>query len=192
LKKGSQLTLKNVGVNPFRTGIITILKKMGANIIFKNERYYGNEPVADIVVTYAPLKGIEIPEEYIASAIDEFPIIFIAASYAKGKTILRNAKELRFKESDRLAVMAANLKTLGVTVAEFETGIEIEGGKPFLGDKRVDAQNDHRIAMALSMAGHLASGPISIDNADFIKTSFPDFIDICGSLGMQITEQPPL
>lgn len=192
LKKGSQLTLKNVGVNPFRRGILTILKKMGANIIFKNEKQYGNEPVADIIVKYAPLKGITIPEECVTSAIDEFPIIFIAAACASGKTRLSNARELRFKESDRLAVMAANLKKLGVTVTEFETGIEIEGGNPFSCTERLDAHNDHRIAMALSIAGHLASTPISIDNADFIKTSFPDFIDICGSLGMQITEQPSL
>ena len=186
---GSHLIIRDVGINPCRTGILSILKLMGAKIEIIDQRFFGNEPVADIHISYAQLKGIVIPEEYITAAIDEFPIIFIAAACAHGKTILKNAKELRVKESDRIAVMVENLKKLGVEITEYEDGVTIEGPSLFLGEAALDAKEDHRIAMALSIAAHIALEGISIDNCDFVKTSFPNFVTIANSIGMCIKEK---
>lgn len=186
ITKESELRIFNVGVNPCRTGVLTILKLMGANITLENQRFYNNEPVADIHVTYTPLNGIFIPDEFIASAIDEFPILFIAAAIAKGKTVLRNAKELRVKESDRISVMVENLRKLGVSVVEFEDGVEIEGGHKFSGGI-LDAKQDHRIAMALAVAGHVANSPIAIQNCDLVNTSFPKFTETMQDIGVQIS-----
>lgn len=194
ITKNAEINIRDVGVNPCRTGVISILKLMGADIEIVNQRFFGNEPVADLIVKYAPLQGIVIPESLITSAIDEFPVIFIAAACANGKTILRHASELRVKESDRIAAMAENLKKLGVSIVEYEDGLEIQGS--FFWERgagwdfqSLDAKGDHRIAMALAIAGQVAKKSISIDNCDFVKTSFPNFVEIALSVGMKIEDE---
>lgn len=180
----SDILLENIGINPTRTGVIHILKAMGADITFLNERKEGEEPVADIRIKSAELKGITIPQEHIASAIDEFPILFIAASKATGVTILRGASELRVKESDRLASMSAGLKILGISHELYEDGIAIEGGD-FQGGE-VNSFGDHRIAMAFLVAGHVAKSPVLVKNCHNIETSFPHFKELASSLGVNL------
>ncbi len=182
----ADITIRQVGVNPFRTGIISILKLMGANIAIFNETLFGLEPVADIRIQYAPLHGIEIPSDLISKSIDEFPAIFIAAVTAKGKTILRGASELRVKESDRIAAMVNGLRSLGIHVEEFEDGLCVEGSQVFRGGK-VDACGDHRIAMSFVIAANIAKESVVIDDGKNIATSFPNFLACCNLLGMSIT-----
>ena len=184
IAKNSILTLMDVGINPTRTGVIEILKAMGANIHLKNQRIYGHEPVADIHINSAILKGIEIPRNLIPLAIDEFPILFIAAACAKGKTVLRGAEELRVKETDRLAAMATGLQQLGIKIELFNDGISIEGGQ--LTGGQVDSYGDHRIAMAFAIAGLCAQSKITISNCHNIITSFPNFLTLAQQLGLQI------
>ena len=185
ITKDSDILIRDVGINPFRTGIISILKLMGADIEIINERSFGLEPVADIRVRYARLNGITIPEDLIASAIDEFPIIFIAAVTATGNTVLRNAKELRVKETDRISVMAANLKKLNIETEEYDDGILIYGDQTFSGGA-VNSFGDHRIAMSFIIAGNIASDPVTVEDCDCINTSFPDFFALTKQLGMQV------
>ncbi len=180
----SNITIKHVGVNPTRTGLLTILQKMGANIHLENQRMLGGEPVADIHVRSAKLTGINIPIEFIPQTIDEFPILFIAAACASGKTILRGAEELRFKESDRISAMLKGLKILGISVEEFSDGAVIVGGA-FTGGV-IDSADDHRIAMAFAIAGTIASGPIQILRCDNVATSFPEFSTIAKQLNINI------
>lgn len=177
---GSNLIIRQVGINPFRTGIIDILKLMGADITIFNETLFGLEPVADLQIRYAPLYGIIIPLDLVSKAIDEFPAIFIAASTATGKTILRGAKELRVKESDRISAMANGLRAVGVAVEEYEDGMMIDGPQVFCG-ATVDACGDHRVAMAFSVARHIATSSIAILNAHNIATSFPEFIKMANA-----------
>lgn len=184
IAKGSDLVLEHVGMNSTRVGIITILRLMGANIEASNERVIGGEPVADLRVCSAALHGIDIPEDQVPLAIDEFPAIFIAAACAEGTTRLTGAHELRVKESDRIAVMAAGLKVLGVHHKETEDGIEITGGS--LSGGEVDSHGDHRIAMAFAMAGLRADGPITISDCNNVNTSFPDFVSLASSVGLNI------
>ncbi len=154
---------------------------MGANIEFINQDSTSGEPVADIVVSSAELKGVEIPKQFVVSAIDEFPIIFIAAAFAEGTTILRHAKELRVKETDRIKVMAEGLEALSVSVQVMDDGLIITGGD--LSGGIVDSGGDHRIAMAFAIAGLKAKQPITIKNCSNIATSFPDFPRLLQSLG---------
>jgi 3-phosphoshikimate 1-carboxyvinyltransferase len=154
----SDLTLTHVGINPTRIGVINILRLMGADITLENERETGGEPVADIRVRYAPLKGINIPEEQVPLAIDEFPALFIAAACAEGKTVLTGAEELRVKESDRIQAMADGLVALGVEAEATTDGIIIEGG--MIGSGEVNSLGDHRIAMSFAMAALQAGGTI--------------------------------
>ena len=187
---GSKLLLRHVGVNPTRTGIINLLNSMGANIQILNEINVGGEPVADLQVSYAALRGIKIPKDQIPLAIDEFPALFIAAACAEGKTILRGASELRVKESDRIEAMATGLETLGISVETDSDGICIEGGN-FQGGV-IDSYGDHRIAMAFVIAGLRASTPIKISNCANVGTSFPDFIYLANKVGIpvnQVTEE---
>ncbi|OGT53452.1 MAG: 3-phosphoshikimate 1-carboxyvinyltransferase [Gammaproteobacteria bacterium RIFCSPHIGHO2_12_FULL_42_13] len=170
------ITIRDVGVNPYRTGIIDILKLMGANITLHNQRFFNHEPVADIHVQYTPLHGITIPEKTVVAAIDEFPIVFIAAALARGKTILRHASELRVKESDRIHAMVINLKKLGVTVEEYEDGVMIEGCEAFT-DASLDAYDDHRVAMALHVAATRAKGKVFVGSDANINTSYPEFLE---------------
>ena len=180
----SDITLTHVGINPTRIGVINILKAMGADLAVQNEREVGGEPVADIRVRYAPLKGIDIPEDQVPLAIDEFPALFIAAACAEGKTILRGAEELRVKESDRIQVMADGLKTLGISAAPTPDGIVIVGGE--LGGGTVYSHHDHRIAMSFSVASLRANAPITIEGCDNVATSFPNFVELAQRAGMRI------
>lgn len=180
----SEFTLSHVGINPTRTGIIDILELMGADITLINEREVGGEPVADIVVKSAELKGVEIPPQLVPLAIDEFPVIFIAASCASGVTVVTGAEELRVKESDRIKVMADGLTALGVDARPTSDGIIIQGGK--IAGGAVDSCGDHRIAMAFAVAALSASGPITISNCENVDTSFPGFVEMANHAGFNI------
>ncbi|ODS24660.1 3-phosphoshikimate 1-carboxyvinyltransferase [Candidatus Endobugula sertula] len=184
---GSDITLKHVGVNPTRSGIISILRLMGADITLLNRRDVGGEPVADIHVRYTPLKGINIPETLVPLAIDEFPVLFIAAACATGKTILTGAEELRVKESDRIQVMADGLQTLGINAQSTPDGMIIEGGEITGG--QVETHDDHRIAMSFTMAALKSTGPITVNNCSHVATSFPSFVALTQQLGISIEEQ---
>lgn len=182
---GSELVLRQTGINPTRTGVIDILKLMGADIEVLTESIVCGEPVADIKVKHATLKGINIPESLVPLAIDEFPAIFIAAACAQGTTVLTGAEELRVKESDRIQVMADGLEILGVNVQVTADGIIIEGGQMTGG--KVDSHGDHRIAMSFAMAGLRANAEIEIDDCLNVNTSFPGFVDLAASCGLNIS-----
>lgn len=181
---GSHLILRNVGMNPTRTGMMAILREMGADLRLHNEREVSGEPVADLEIKGGTLQGIEVPRQWIVSAIDEFPIIFVAAALAKGTTTISGIRELRFKETDRIRVMVNALKALGIMIDEWEEGVSIEGG--VLSGGIVDAKGDHRIAMALAIAGSRALGRISVLEVDKIATSFPGFIALANQMGLRI------
>ena len=178
------LLIKNVGVNPTRTGLLTILREMGADIEFESERKLGAEPVADIYVRQSTLRGIDVPPELVPLAIDEFPILFIAAAGAQGTTTVRGAEELRKKETDRLAVMARGLTQLGARVVEEPSGLAVTGGR--LRGAEVDSRGDHRVAMAFAIASLLSKTPIEILNTAEVATSFPDFLDVAAAVGLNV------
>lgn len=190
---GADLTLEHVGINPTRIGVINILTLMGANLELINEREIGGEPVADIRVRYAPLKGIDIPVAQVPLAIDEFPALFIAAANASGTTRLRGAAELRVKESDRLQAMADGLSSLGVSHTLLDEGIDIVGNGDeniaSYGGGRIDSLGDHRIAMAFAVAALRAADEIVIDNCANVATSFPDFIVLATRIGMSLNAE---
>jgi 3-phosphoshikimate 1-carboxyvinyltransferase len=181
---GSELLLEHVGINPTRTGVLDILRLMGADIELLNPREAGGEPVADLRVRHAPLKGIEIPHELVPLAIDEFPILFIAAAAASGETVLTGAEELRVKESDRIAVMARGLTALGVEARETPDGIAIRGGT--LRGGAVESHGDHRIAMSFSVAALVASGAITVRDCKNVDTSFPGFAGLARRAGLDL------
>ncbi|MEQ6331745.1 bifunctional prephenate dehydrogenase/3-phosphoshikimate 1-carboxyvinyltransferase [Pseudomonas chengduensis] len=181
---GSELVLEHVGINPTRTGVIDILKLMGGDITLENQREVGGEPVADIRVRAAKLKGIDIPEDLVPLAIDEFPVLFVAAACAEGRTVLRGAEELRVKESDRIQVMADGLIALGVKAEPTPDGIIIEGGA--IGGGEVWAHGDHRIAMSFSVASLRASAPIRIHDCANVATSFPNFLALAAEVGINV------
>lgn len=182
----SEVTLNHVGINPTRTGVIDILELMGADITLINEREVGGEPVADIVVRSATLKGIEIPSHLVPLAIDEFPALFVAAACASGVTVLRDAEELRVKESDRIQVMADGLNALGIHAKPTPDGMVIQGGHIGSGD--VDSHGDHRIAMAFAVASLKSSGNIRIRDCENVNTSFPGFVELANHAGFAIEE----
>lgn len=179
----SELLIENVGVNPTRTGILDALDLMGADIAQENPRVVAGEPVADLRVRYRPLEACQIGGDIIPRLIDEIPILAVAAAFAKGTTVIRDAAELRVKESDRLAVMAAQLSRLGVRVTELPDGLEIAGGAHLTGTE-VDSQDDHRVAMSLAIAGLMATGTTTINRAEAAAISYPNFTptlqQICG------------
>ena len=181
---GSDLLLKHVGMNPTRTGVLNILRLMGADIEIIDPREVGGEPVADLRVRHAPLKGIDMPEEFVPLAIDEFPALFIAAACAEGTTVLSGAEELRVKESDRIASMAKGLTDLGIVNHPTPDGIVIEGGS--MGSATVETFDDHRIAMSFAIASLRSNGPISILNCDHVATSFPDFAELANGVGLKL------
>lgn len=184
---GSDLLIEGVGMNPTRTGVLDVLWSMGADIQVENERDQGGEPVADLHVRHAELSGVEIDGDVVARAIDEFPALFIAAACAQGNTRLREAAELRVKESDRIAVMAAGLQQLGIAANPTEDGMEITGGEFQMNqDIVIDGHGDHRIAMAFAMAGLRSTGSFSITNCAAINTSFPGFATLVAQAGSQI------
>lgn len=192
IAKDSELTITQVGMNPTRTGIIDILKLMGGNVALTNESFVGGEPVADITVKSAQLKGIHIPEALVPLAIDEFPVLFIAASCASGQTILTGAKELRVKESDRIMVMAEGLVKLGIDCTVTEDGIIIEGKgtagahDAIFGGGEIYSHHDHRIAMSFAVASIRASDTITIQGTETVNTSFPQFAELSNKIGMNI------
>lgn len=187
LAEGSDITLEHVGVNPSRSGIIEILRLMGASLEIINERSAGGEPVADIRVRSARLHGVEVPRHLVSLAIDEFPVLFVAAACANGETVVSGAEELRVKESDRIQVMADGLAALGADARPTPDGMRIRGG-PCRGGT-VDSLGDHRVAMAFAMAALRASGPITIRDCANVATSFPGFVEIARSAGLKIQIQ---
>jgi 3-phosphoshikimate 1-carboxyvinyltransferase len=187
LLPGSELLLRDVGVNPRRTGLLHVLRAMGADIRATNAREFGGEPVADLVVRHASLRGIDVPVEHVPDMIDEFPILFVAAAAARGTTRIHGAAELRVKESDRIAVMAQGLRALGIGVAETPDGAAIEGGK--FTSVEVDCAGDHRCAMSFAVAGLLADRPIGVTDCANVATSFPGFVVFANSCGFALTER---
>lgn len=184
---GSDVVLEHVGINPTRIGVINILKLMGADISILNPRSVGGEPVAELAIKYAPLHGVTIPESQIPLAIDEFPALFIAAAVAQGETVLRGAEELRVKESDRLAAMAAGLERIGVDCEMFTDGIRISGDpEACFAAAEIDSLGDHRIAMAFAIASLRAAGELRILNCANVATSFPNFVELSSTLGLEI------
>jgi 3-phosphoshikimate 1-carboxyvinyltransferase len=178
--------IRGVGVNPTRTGLLEMLALMGADLRLLNHRSCGAEPVADIEVRPARLRGIVVPERLVPLAIDEFPAFFVAAACAEGETVVTGAEELRVKESDRIAVMAAGLSALGVTNEVLAGGLRIQGGP--VGAGKVHSRGDHRIAMAFAVASLRAAGPIEIQDTANVATSFPGFVQLARSVGLAIDE----
>lgn len=188
---GSDITLEHVGINPTRIGVINILRAMGGNIEVLNEREVGGEPVADIRVRYAPLKGIHIPEDQVPLAIDEFPALFIAAACAEGETILTGAEELRVKESDRIQSMVDGLNALGVAAKGTPDGAIIPGfgAEGSFGAGTVESHGDHRIAMSFSIASLRGSAPIEVLDCANVATSFPGFVELVNSVGLSVESE---
>ena len=184
IAENSEVLLKHVGLNPTRTGVLDILKLMGANIEISNQKSVGGEPVGDIRVKSSQLQGIDIPPELVPLAIDEFPVLFIAAACAKGQTVLTDAEELRVKECDRIQVMADGLQVLGVDAVATDDGMIIQGGQ--LGGGEVISHGDHRIAMAFAIAGLRAQSEITILDCTNVNTSFPPFVELAAGLGLSI------
>jgi 3-phosphoshikimate 1-carboxyvinyltransferase len=178
---GSELLIRNVGVNPTRTGVIDILRLMGGDIELLDQREISGEPVADILVKASVLKGISISGDLVPRAIDEFPAICVAAASAEGVTSIREARELRVKETDRISAMAVNLRKLGVTVEECDDGMDISGVEQMNGGS-VDSFGDHRIAMSMSVAALVSSTGVSISDIECVPTSFPNFFKLLKQL----------
>ena len=185
ISKGSNLIIENVGMNPTRTGVIEILKLMGADITLLNQRIAAGEPVADLKIQASQLKGIKIPEHLVASAIDEFPCLMIAAACAAGQTIVTGAKELRVKESDRIASMVNGLTAMGIQTRELEDGMIVEGGKIKGGS--VDSYDDHRISMSFAMAGLVSENEILVRDCRNVATSFPGFDELAVAAGLNLS-----
>jgi 3-phosphoshikimate 1-carboxyvinyltransferase len=185
----SEITIEGVGVNPLRAGLFETLDEMGANITFANRRVEGGEPVADLIIRAGALKAVTVPATRAPSMIDEYPILAVAAAFAKGRTVMHGLAELRVKESDRLSAIAKGLSDCGVTVAiEGDTLIvEGNGGKP-RGGASVASALDHRIAMSFLMLGMAAEKPVTIDDGATIATSFPDFVALVNRLGGSIAD----
>src|SRR5699024_6733394 len=181
---GSELRLPGVGLNPRRTGLLDALQLMGADIQVENRRQAAGETVGDLIVRHAPLRGVDVPEALVPDMIDEFPILFVAAAAASGTTTIHGAAELRVKESDRLAVMATALRTLGITVDETPDGASIVGGP--LGGGVVDSHGDHRIAMSMAAAGLACGGTVHIRDCANVATSFPGFVDKANACGFAL------
>jgi len=187
LVPGSDVTVNNVGLNPTRAGLFDVLRTMGGDIVYRNERIVGGEPVADIVVRHSALAGVEVPPALAPSMIDEFPILFVAAALARGRTVARGLEELRVKESDRITTMAEGLRAIGARVEELEDGLIIDGsdGAPLAGGATIAAKLDHRIAMSFAVAGMVSTAPVTIDDMAPVATSFPGFEALFASLGAE-------
>lgn len=184
---GSDLLLRDVGINPTRTGIVDAMRLLGADLTLENERTVGAEPVADLRVRSARLRGARIPDALVPLAIDELPVLFVAAACAEGETLVTGAAELRVKESDRLAAMADGLMQLGVELELLADGMRIQGRPHGLrGNATVDSVGDHRIAMALAVAGQRTDAPITIENTMNVATSFPNFLELANLTGWRV------
>ena len=187
IAENSDITIENVGINPNRDAVIHILREMGADITLLNEKVVSGEPTADIQVRTSELHGINIPESYVPAAIDEFPVIMVAAACAKGVTRLTSAGELRVKESDRITAMTKGLQTLGIEVEEQEVGMTVTGGA--IAGGQIDSFTDHRIAMAFAIAGLIARAPITVKDCANVETSFPGFVGIAKNVGLDLLVQ---
>lgn len=184
LVPGSELLLRSVGMNPRRTGLLTALRLMGADIVEENAQEQGGEKLADLRVRHAPLQGIDVPESLVPDMIDEFPILFIAAAVARGTTRISGAGELRVKESDRIASMARGLAALGVEISEQADGAIIQGGA--IGAGRIESAGDHRVAMSFAVAGLLAKGDVEVGDCANVATSFPGFFELANDCGFSM------
>lgn len=184
LVPGSELCLPAVGLNPRRTGLLHALRLMGADIAIRQERDSGGERVGDLWVRHAPLHGIALPEALVPDMIDELPVLFIAAAAAAGRTLVRGAAELRVKESDRIATMAAGLRALGCAIEETPDGAIIDGGE--IQGGHVQSHLDHRIAMSFAVAGLVARAPVRIDDCGHVATSFPGFLELANGCGFAL------
>ena len=190
LADNSEILIKNVGLNKTRSGLIKILLLMGANIVIKNKKILSNEAVGDIIIKSSNLNGIDVPENIIPNIIDEIPILSIAAAFASGKTTIKNAAELRVKESDRLNAISKGLSKLRISHEMFDDGISITGTKDEIEcDDSIDSFDDHRIAMSFLISGIRSKNGVTVQNCKNIETSFPKFKDIMNSLGMNINEK---
>jgi 3-phosphoshikimate 1-carboxyvinyltransferase len=185
LAENAELVIQNVGINPTRTGVIDILRSMGAEIGIENARQLGEEPVADLRVRSSQLRGTQVDPALVSLAIDEFPALFVAAAAAAGKTVFSEIGELRVKESDRIGAMASALRALGIRVDETPDGATVHGGQ-FTGGS-VDSHGDHRVAMAMAVAGTVATGAVRISDVDAVDTSFPGFASCLAAVGAQIS-----
>ncbi len=186
ISESADIVVRNVGINPTRTGVIDILRAMGANLEMTNTGERSGEPVADIRVRSSQLSGIEVDPALVSLAIDEFPVLFVAAACADGVTRFSGIEELRVKESDRIGAMAAGLRELGIRVEESEDGAVVHGGK--FGGGTVQSFGDHRIAMSLAIAGTVAESAVTVLDTDAVATSFPGFTGLLGSMGAGIEE----
>jgi 3-phosphoshikimate 1-carboxyvinyltransferase len=184
ISRDAELLIRNVGVNPTRTGVIELLRQMGASIDLVDQRMAGEEPVADLRIRASALHGIEVDPALVSLAIDEFPVLFVAAAFAKGTTRFSGLGELRVKESDRIAAMSAGLRALGIKVQENPDGAIVEGGAP--GGGTVDSFGDHRIAMSFAIAGTAAASTVEVRNTAAVDTSFPGFVNCLRSAGARI------
>jgi 3-phosphoshikimate 1-carboxyvinyltransferase len=181
---GSAVTVENVGINPTRAGLYEVLRMMGAEVAFSNPREVGGEPVADITACFSALSGIDVPPELAPSMIDEYPVLFVAAAFAQGRTVMRGIEELRVKESDRIATMAEGLRAIGAQVEELPDGLIVEGtgGEPLQGGATIASRLDHRIAMSFAVAGLNCLEPVTIDDMAPVATSFPGFPELIEDL----------
>jgi 3-phosphoshikimate 1-carboxyvinyltransferase len=184
LAQRAEILIKKVGVNPTRAGVVEILKRMGADIRFENEKRLGDEPVADIRVRSSALRGGAVDSALVSLAIDEFPALFVAAAAAEGETVFSGLEELRVKESDRIAAMADGLRRLGIEIMETPDGAVIQGGTIRGGE--VESYHDHRVAMSLAMAATIADAPVIIRDVDNVNTSFPGFCQCVNRLGANV------
>jgi 3-phosphoshikimate 1-carboxyvinyltransferase len=184
LVPGSKVVVANVGLNETRAGLFKVLREMGADIAFGQQRVVGGEPVADLIVTHSALTGVETSHDIVPSMVDEFPILFVAAALAKGRSVLRGLDELRVKESDRITTMAEGLRAIGVQVEEVEDGLIIDGtgGGPLPGGATIATKLDHRIAMSFAVAGLVSSAPVTVDDMEPVATSFPGFVEMLNEL----------
>jgi 5-enolpyruvylshikimate-3-phosphate synthase len=183
------LLIRNVGMNPTRTGLMDILLSMGADIEIQNAHESGAEPVADLLVRRSALRGIAVPAELVPLAIDEFPVLFVAAACASGETLITGAEELRVKESDRIAAMGNGFRAVGVVHEVLPDGMRIQGrpeGSAFDGGE-IDSQGDHRVAMAFAVASLRAGGALRIRDVANVATSFPDFAGVARGVGLALT-----
>lgn len=185
LVKGSQITITGVGINPRRTGLLDIVREMGGEVCLANEREEAGEPVADVTVRHSPLRGVEVGGELIVRTIDELPVLAVIATQTQGRTVVRDAAELRVKETDRIATIAAELRKLGARIEERSDGFVVEGPVP-LRSAPVHSHGDHRLAMALAVAGLVAEGPVLIEDADCVADSFPGFERMLHKLDVKV------
>jgi len=187
LMPGSQVVIEGVGVNPLRTGLFDTLREMGADLTLSNERIAGGEPIADVAVRHSRLRGVEVPAERAPRMIDEYPVLAVAAAFARGRTVMHGLAELRVKESDRLAAIAQGLNDCGATAAIEGDTLVVEGsGGRLRGGAEIAARLDHRIAMAFLVLGMAAERPTRIDDGSTIETSFPDFTGAMNGAGAAI------